>query len=233
MSSAMDESKTTFIELLNSALSRAAERTWSTETEQVTLTADDAIGAVAQVFENQLVGQMTAKTQGAEFFVGVLSLEHVFSSIPPTENEILHAIDRSSDDYYTFQALRILARLRIPPDSVALKRWSDDLISGVVKEPSLPKGPSACRDAHRNMLIVSQLKELNRAGFGPTRNAQRSSDSLTGSSGCDIVAVALGRIGHAMSYEAVERVWKKRDKQPKPEHFAKLLLKATRSSQDG
>ncbi|TCP41350.1 hypothetical protein EV662_10596 [Rhodovulum marinum] len=154
--------------------------------------------------------------------IGMLELQGVFPSLPspPSEAEVVDAIERSSTDYKTFQALRLSARLGFSDQYPALKAWERDLISGLVNEPPLPKGPSNARDAQRNMLIVSQIRQLDVAGFKPMRNEATSART----SGCDIVADVMTDLGNPMTYSAVEAVWKNRDKAPQPKFLADLLV---------
>lgn len=222
----MDENGIKFLELLQSSLKRASERDWNKRFTKPDLTAEDVVEDVTSILKSQLENGIGAKSYGVEVVSGLFSLQVVFSSIPPSEDEIVHAIDRSKYDYYTFQALRVLARLEVSLASDSLKTWKNDFLSGLIKEPPLPKGPFLYRDAHRNMLIISQIKQLERAGFAPTRNIQRGPHSDAHASGCDIVAAALSRAGHAISYEAVERIWKKREEQPQAEYIRDLIFEA-------
>lgn len=224
----MDRTKLEFFNLLLARLEAASERRWYETRLSPELTAQEAQGKVSEVFKNQLLEGISPKSPGGNVVIGLCDLQMVFPSLPPSEDEVIDAITRSQDEYYVFQALRLLARLKIAPDSKALKTWERNLLSGLISEPPLPKGPSPYRDAHRNMLIVSQIEQLQMAGFKPMRNMQRSVNGTTVPSGCDIVAEALASVGRAMmTYQAVALVWKKRKEQPKPEYLAELMTQAT------
>lgn len=224
----MQGSKREFLDLLLGRLEAGSARNWNEQNTSTELTANEAREKVAELFRTQLFDGVGAKDPGAKTFAGMLSLQTAFPSLPrpPSDDEILHAIERSKTDYYAFQALRILARLQIAPQSAALKTWEQNVLLGLIDEPPLPKGPSAFRDAHRNMLIISQIEQLEHAGFKPTRNKQRNVDSEAHESGCDIVADSLSSLGQGMSYAAVERVWKNREKQPRLDILATLITHA-------
>lgn len=167
-----------------------------------------AVQAVAAVFQEQLITPAKNGDAGTKIFHGLLALDQYFISTTPNEQEIAAVVEKSQHDYYAFRALGILARLDYSKFSERLRTWEKDVLAGFKTEPKMPRGPSPVRDIHRNMLIVSQLKRLAKAGIAPTRNeATQRADS-----GCDIVAGCLGSVGLALSYRAVEAVWKNRDK---------------------
>ena len=224
----MDEAKREVLDLLQDRLKRSLARKWNEHDASSELTANEAREKVTELFRDQLTDGIGAKDPGGNAFAGLLSLQTAFPSLPrpPSDDEILHAIERSKADYYAFQALRILAHLQIAPRSAALKTWEQNALLGLICEPPFPKGPSPFRDAHRNMLIISQIEQLEHAGFKPTRNKQQNVDSEAHESGCDIVADSLSSLGQGMSYAAVERVWKNREKQPRLDILATLITHA-------
>jgi hypothetical protein len=70
---------------------------------------------------------------------------------------------------------------------------------------------------HRNLGIVGALEILQEGGIPPTRNAEKKSG--TAPSGCEIVAEALCKEGHNISWRGVAEVWQK---------YAKTLAPMTR-----
>ncbi|UYV37392.1 hypothetical protein N4R57_21020 [Rhodobacteraceae bacterium D3-12] len=208
------------LKLLEQALQRGNDRNWSERTGSQELTKEEATKFVAKVLSEQLTQTLGSKDPGSNIMRGLLVLQDVFKTLPPSEEDIVRTIECSQHDYHAFWALRFLATLKIAPNSTALQRWQSSFLSGAINEPPLPKGPYRDRDAHRNMLIVSQIKQLEQIGFRPTRNDASTHQN----SGCDIVADALQSLGKGMSYSAVERVWKERDKLPQPKYIADLLI---------
>lgn len=160
---------------------------------------------------------------GMKTLHGLLSLEKVFPGIKPSEAEIDLAIAKSKADYTTFQALRMLVVLGYPQQFAALRAWERALKADLLVEPPAPKGPSVYRDTHRNMALVSQLRQLEQLNFKPTRSEKKSKFFI---SGCDIVAGAMKDVGHAMSYSTVETIWKNRNTAPAPNILASMLKQA-------
>lgn len=218
----MIQRKSELLQLALQSFERASERDWATRGQIGQLSAEEACNKVAVVFERQSLNRMNSKDLGAKVHDGILGLQVVFKSLPPTEDEICDAIVRSKSDYMAFQALRVLALLKFAPESAALKAWHTSLTGGLAMEPALPKGPSQFRDVHRNMLIVGQIRQLQKCGFHPTRNEATDHSA----SGCDIVADALATIGSNLSYSAVERVWKNRDAGLQYDYIAELCAEA-------
>ena len=222
----MSDQQPDLLELIAQRIGAKDDRAWAERLDGAELTRQEAVGKVTEILREQLVRLSGgSKSLGMNGFLGLLWVEEAFPSLPslPTKDEVEIAIEQSNTDYKTFQALRILARLEYSEIYPALKTWEKDLISGLKIEPRMPKGPSTFRDAQRNMLLVSQVRQLRIAGFKPTRNEVTSSHT----SGCDIVAEAMTEIGHTMTYAAVEAVWKKRDTIiPRPKLLVALLQKS-------
>jgi len=107
----MDEAKREVLDLLQDRLKRSLARKWNEHDASSELTANEAREKVTELFRDQLTDGIGAKDPGGNAFAGLLSLQTAFPSLPrpPSDDEILHAIERSKADYYAFQALRILA----------------------------------------------------------------------------------------------------------------------------
>jgi hypothetical protein len=70
------------------------------------------------------------------------------------------------------------------------------------------------------VLVVTQIRQLEIAGFKPTRNPVAKERN----SGCDIVADALQRLGEGMvTYNAIEKIWKRRNTATPPALIAALV----------
>lgn len=189
-----------------------------------TVTSEKAQHIVANILRQQLIDvKVKSADTGAKILHGFLALEDVFPSVTPNEREVDIAIARANDDYPTFQALRVLVLLGYPQHFVALRAWDRALKADLLTEPRVPKGPSVFRDAQRNMIIISQIKQLERLNFKPTRSEKKDKALI---SGCDIVSDAMADINRSMSYSAVETIWKNRDKLPQPETLANMLIQA-------
>ena len=154
----------------------------------------------------------TAGEPGQAVYLGLLCCSQIFGTISPTREQVSAAVLTSGHDYDAFCALRLLSQ--ITPDGTYpdLDSWKTRLFLGIVATPERPKGRQKFDLRHRDILIASQVQQLEVVGFRPTRNSGAKRDR----SGCDVVATATHRLdGHrAMTYVAVEGVWKRRGSVP-------------------
>jgi hypothetical protein len=226
----VNEQKLAFLRLLADRAAMANERArGQAAAEHDGISPEEAKQLVTDALRRQLVGkQLKSSDRGMKVLVGLLSLDEVFPSFPPSETEINRAIERSNVDYATFQAVRMLVVLGFPESFASLRSWRRSLMAGILTEPPLPKGPSRFRDAQRNMILISQIHELEKLGFSPTRGAKKNG---VYTSGCDIVAAAVSGVCQIMTYEAIEAVWKSRSVLIKPEILALMLQEAITGSQ--
>lgn len=222
----MDNERQNFLEQFAERVEMGIERNWANSIEQKQIVAsEEAQQIVANVLKHQLLSNTLKSTDlGMKVLHGLLALEEVFPALAPSENDIDLAIARAKDDYTTFQALRVLIVLGFPQNFVVLRAWERALKADLLTEPPVPKGPSVFRDAQRNMLIISQIKQLEQLNFKPTRSEKKNKALV---SGCDIVSRAMGDIGRGMPYSTIETIWKNRDKIPRPKTLAVLLSQAT------
>lgn len=220
------------LELFADRLEMGIERKWADMIgPNETIAPEKARQLVANVLRQQLLEiQLKSTDRGTKAYHGLLALEEVFPNIAPNEHEVDLAIARANHDYATFQALRILVVLGFPDRFVALRHWDTALKADLLTEPPIPKGPSVFRDAQRNMIIISQIEQLKQVRFRPTRS-EKKDKALT--SGCDIVSGAMTDVGRAMSYSAVESIWKNREKLPQPKTLGELLVQAATGTIEG
>jgi hypothetical protein len=213
-------------------LEMGIERDWADRIgPNETIAPEKARQLVADVLRQQLIDTQPKSTDpGMKASYGLLALEDVFPGIAPNEHEVDLAIARANDDYVAFQALRMLVVLGYSKSLGALQAWDRALKADLLTEPPAPKGPSVLRDVQRNMVIVSQIEQLERLRFKPTRGAKQNKAL---SSGCDIVSGAMEDIGRAISYSTVETIWKNRDKIPQPKTIGNMLIQTLFGAPEG
>lgn len=228
----MDNECLKFLGLLADRVEMGIERNWADRIgPNETIAPEKAQQLVANILRQQLVDtQLKSTDRGVKAFYGLLALQDVFPNIPPNEHEVDHAIARANQDYVAFQALRMLLVLGYSKSFGALQAWDRALKADLLTEPPAPKGPSALRDAQRNMVIISQIKQLERLRFKPTRSEKKNKVLI---SGCDIVSGAMADIDRAMSYSTVETIWKNRGKLPQPKALANMLIQALGGALEG
>jgi hypothetical protein len=222
----MDTGKKIFLEAIAQSLEKQERREWAHKQIRTPLHASEAQQKVVAALKGQLQPKPSSKDVSAKLYEGLLSLDTYFENIPPTENQIQTVIEKSQSDYRAFQALRAFAFLKVSPNSPTIKNWQDSLQLGLLTEPKMPRGPSPFGNAHRNMLIISQIKQLEALGWDPTQNNATKGNN----SGCGIVAAAMSELGHTMTYEAVENVWKKRNEFVKLAYLKTLTEHALQSA---
>tara|TARA_R110002051_G_scaffold320982_1_gene407466 strand:+ start:1640 stop:2350 length:711 start_codon:yes stop_codon:yes gene_type:complete len=228
----MNNERMKFLGLFADRVEMRIELDWAdTIGPNETIAPEKARQLVANVLRQQLVDtQLKSSDSGMKAFYGLMALEVVFPGIAPNAREVDLVIARANEDYVAFQALRMLVVLGYPKSFVALQAWDRDLKADLLTEPPAPKGPSVLRDAQRNMIIISQIKQLERLRFKPMRSEKKNKSPI---SGCDIVSGAMADIDRAMSYSTVETIWKNRDKIPQPKTLANMLIQGLVGSLEG
>jgi hypothetical protein len=186
---------------------RYSNRHWATGHAPGSLTAEEAEKRVAAVLAEQIVPPDFFEGLGEKLFFGLFHCNEVFGTIWPTSEQIDDAIVTAEKDYGTFSALNLIGQMTNQGVHPNLDTWKFNLFNGLVVIPSRPKGLSKFSLRQRDMLIVGQIQELTKVGFKPTRSSTVDCDE----SGCGIVAKATHRVQTGMTYQAVERVWKRRD----------------------
>ncbi len=210
--------------LIEVALNRSIQRKWAERSPKISR--EEALAQVKQTLSEQLFNRDLLNSKEAIFLRGSIAIEEVFDPIPPSEETIEAAIEGALDDYETFLAIRTLVVLGYDHQSPALKRFKILFLAGMIQEPKGKPGPSIVRDIHRNMIIASQVQQLECLGIYPTRN----SATETKHSGCDLVALALSELDEHIEYSKVERIWKKRGQRPNLSILYDLLSPALRNT---
>jgi hypothetical protein len=221
----VDDEKLNFLKLFADRAEMGIERKWANSIDpNEAMTPEKAQQIVATVLREQLIDKpLKSKDPGAKVLHGLLAIDEVFHTLQPSESEIDLVIARAGEDYTAFQALRMLVVLGFPQHFVALRKWDMALKTDLLTEPPAPKGPSIFRDAQRNMVVISQIQQLELLKFNPTRGEKKNKAF---NSGCDIVSRAMADVGRALGYGAVESIWKKRDKLPAPQTLASMIVQA-------
>jgi len=221
----LDDERLKFLELSTNRLEKGIQRNWANSIDpNEAIAPEKAQQIVATILREQLIDMPRKSTElGMKAFHGMLMLQELFPTLEPSDSEIALAIARAKDDYSTFQALRMLVVLGFAEHFVALRGWNRDVMADLVTEPPAPKGPSVFRDTHRNMIVISQIQQLELLKFKPMRSDKKNDAPI---SGCDIVAGAMTDVGRAMSYSAVESIWKNRNQLSPPQILARMLKQA-------
>lgn len=117
-------------------------------------------------------------------------------------------IEASHTDYYSYQALAFFAQITPDHEKLpALKTWRNNRYLGIYKAPPRPRGRHEFANYFRDRAICMAIRDLVGLGFTATR-----SHAAAGDSACDVVTEALARMGQAISYDAVEKVWVRRER---------------------
>lgn len=193
-------------ELALVGLTRKLQRNWSSQVLGQQISREDAVKVVAAIFLDQLQEQVSLEGIGGDFALSVMCFGKFFPNNPPTESELARVLEEAKTDYYAHLAVTLLVMLNRENPPRQLKTWEQELYLGLIAAPPKPRGPSLYQNAHRDMLIVGQIKQLQAVGWLPTRNEAVN----TQNSGCDVVREALAIAGVHLSYGAIESVWKKR-----------------------
>jgi hypothetical protein len=128
------------------------------------------------------------------------------------EGAILLLLHDAKRNYWSYLALRFIAFYLDDRVFPILSDWKRAmLLLGTFQVPKRPSGNSPFAKVHRDTLIVSEIRQLERCGFFPTRNAV----SEAAESACDVVVEALGRAQQRINYKAVEKIWSKRSDLPR------------------
>jgi hypothetical protein len=227
----VDDEKLNFLKLFAERAEMGNEREWANNIDpNESIAPEKAQQIVATILRKQLIDTPLKSTdRGAKALHGLLAIEEVFHTLQPPESEINLVIAKADEDYTSFQALRTLVTLGFPQHFVALRKWDMALKQDLLTEPPAPKGPSVFRDAQRNMVVISQIQQLELLKFEPTRG-EKKNKALN--SGCDIVSRAMADVGRALSYSAIESIWKNRNKLPTPHAIAGMLVQAIKGVTD-
>lgn len=202
-------------QILEALSLRYRRRHWATGHAPGTLTATEAEEEVASVLADQIVPPDFFEGPGEALFVGLFHCNEVFGTIWPTSSQIEDVIVAAEENYNAFIALNLIGQMTNQGVHPNLDRWKFNLFNELVAAPPKPKGRNKFSLIHRDELIAGQVRELTKVGFKPTRSSTVEYDQ----SGCGIVANATHRVKinptHrvkiGMTYQAVERVWKRRD----------------------
>lgn len=176
-----------FLSLLLVAAQRSEQRDWARNHAGGRLSREDAVQRVANVLTEQLGSPFPEKGPGADLVIGLTWFGDYFSTSTPTDDEISIVIERATSDYYAHQALCHLSDITGDLRPEILKEWERRHRLGLVQRPRKPRGPSPRKYSHKEMLVLNQIRQLEAAGFKPTRN----SEAKKRNSGCDIVAEAM------------------------------------------
>lgn len=125
-----------------------------------------------------------------------------------TNESVEKLVERAATDFYSHQELEYLA---LNPTFLhhlpALRNWKQQVYLGVIIPPSRPRGQHKTANFNRDRAICRAISELEKVGFTPFRNKLSTPNCAS-----DVVVESLGLCGHAVSYDAIERVWKDRDR---------------------
>lgn len=117
---------------------------------------------------------------------------------------LLAAASRESRSFDDLKQLCIANLLQSEEKHEVLLRVAAEILSSQRQRPARKPGPKPADYTTRDLLIVLCIDELRRLGIAPQRNDATSHQS----SGCDILRLAMSNHGHAMSYSAIEKIWK-------------------------
>lgn len=192
--------------ILSALPDRTAQRHWAEPHKAQPISREAAVENVAKVFRDQNLPQPDRNDVGVELLEAMTTFGRFFKDTSPSDQEIEEVITKARTDYHAFLALKLLALISQASLPQPLRDWEHKVYLKIEKQPAVPRGPSAVKFAHRDMLIVKQIEQLEIVGFVPTRSsAARHSDSA-----CDVIVDAFARLGIHMSYDAIEAVWKQR-----------------------
>lgn len=199
-------------QLLLGALYRSSQREWTVGLDRGSVSFSEAVESVARVLAEHLTEPDAGDSRGQALVSGLFYCNEIFGTIAPARQQVEAAIQVAQDDYGSFCALNLLLQISAPGTYQILDDWKSSLFLGLVSVPPRPRGRSKFVLAQRDAIMVGQINQLDRLGFKPTRNngSRRANDM----SGCDVVSRATERVQGvpALSYDAVERVWKMRNK---------------------
>jgi hypothetical protein len=181
-----------------------------------------AVESVSEALNAQMTKPFPTLGHGIDLAMGLFCYGEYFSSIPPSEAELAEALRLSEVDYYADRAVKFLQALSRKHQYPAIDAWENRRYLGKTRAPDKPPGPGRYKNLHRDKLIVGQIRELQNFGFNPTRNEA----TLSRNSGCDIIVDAMKNSGLAMSYAAVEAIWKKAGNLPDMSQIAILFFEA-------
>lgn len=121
-----------------------------------------------------------------------------------TNESVEELINKAATDFYSYQQLVYLASNPVLLQNLpAFRKWKHQVDLGVITPPLRPRGQHKVRNHYRNKAICMAIAELAKLGFFPYRNKLPTSTCAS-----DVVAEALTRCGHSISYDGVAEVWK-------------------------
>lgn len=143
-------------------------------------------------------------------FVELLPEHFRSDDIEITNETVDQLVKRSAADFYSYQQLEYLALNPVFLQRLSsLKDWQQRSYLGLVTPPKRPKGQHKNANFFRDRAICEAIRMLKQAGFEFTRGSIQVDQSA-----CDVVTAALRRCDHQpVKYDAVEKVWKNRNKQ--------------------
>jgi hypothetical protein len=174
---------------------------------------------MADVCRFDVNGVGTSALEGMIYVDQYLRVDYVRSDLPVL-------VRKAKSDYKAYRALQLVVQLT--PDHLkepCLKDWQRELYLGMFVPPKRPRGQQEFVNLHRNVLIVGEVEALTAVGFTATRSKVGS-----GKSACDVIVAALAATRAALSYDAVETIWRQRKSLPKLEYVRSLLLQAIGTS---
>lgn len=205
------------------ALERKLQRDWARTSQGIVMDFDAAVAKVAEVLRAQWRAAPAPNDPGYAVFAGSLAMGSYFSELPPPEEQVINAIQRSGEDHDAFLVLKCLLALGHGDSLPVLRLWGRKLAAGLVSEPPRRKGAAWTGNVWRDHLLVGQIQNLidSGAGFDGTRNDATHAEK----SACDIVAKATHLLGdgRGMTYSAVKKVWDRRKRLAGPRLMAKIL----------
>lgn len=206
----MTDANNPIFALLIEAVARTDRRGWSSRYDGQRVARNTAVEIVEKVLKEQISEPLPTAGPGIDFVLGQLCFYEYFSANPPSEAELVETLRLSEVDYYADLAVKLLQMLSIGSPTSALNEWEKRRYLGETTAPDKPPGPGRHKNLHRDNLLTGQIRELQNLGFKPTRSEATSDRN----SGCDIVVDALQNNGLAMSYAAIEAIWKKAKNKP-------------------
>ena len=122
-------------------------------------------------------------------------------------------IEESRRSPLAFRALRqALGHLREAGEAIPreLSEWACDVADGTRSSPKTGPGRSPYTNQVRDAEIIATGQALVDCGLTATRNEASESASA-----CDAVREALEAHGEALSYDAIAKIWGRRDRAPR------------------
>ena len=136
-------------------------------------------------------------------------------------SELIEESKYSSLNWWALQHYLRDLREREVPVPPALLQWALDVAEGKRSEPSSRRGPRPEYAKIRNRQCVRVLKALKSCGL-PLRRDGRTEQEKRKGSGCDAVAEALGCFGWVRGYDAIVKIWQRRNNARPPDKIRQI-----------